>query len=89
MNRHHARIAGFVIDRANDRTSKPFGREAKAERAKEAATPMGRLLQPDADDRPDTRNIPQSSWGSIERNKVLNSGYHPELDTGFSFSKKL
>ena len=72
MNQHHARMARLILDRANERTKNPKGREAQAEKAKVRAMPRPDASRLTADRRPARVVSPQSSWGSITRGIVVN-----------------
>lgn len=84
MNQHHARMARLILDRANERTRNPKGREAMAEKAKVLAMPRPDASRLAADRRPARVVSPQSSWGSITRGVVVNE----YLGDGFSVSAR-
>jgi hypothetical protein len=84
MNAHHARMARLILDRANQRTRNPNGREAKAEKAKISDMPTPDCLRPEADRRPVRVVSPQSSWGSITRGIVVTE----YLGEGFAVASK-
>lgn len=84
MNDHHKRMARLILDRANDRTRNPKGREAKAEKAKISDMPTPDCLRPEADRRPVRVVSPQSSWGSITRGVVVTE----YLGEGFAVASK-
>jgi hypothetical protein len=78
LNAHHARLARLVLDRANQRTRKPDGREARAERRKVDALPELDPTRLWADQQPAVVYSPQSSWNhnkGIVVNEYLGHGF--------------
>lgn len=67
MNDHHKRMARLILDRANEYSRNPNGREARAEKAKVSDMPTPDCTRLVADERPKRVVSPQSSWGSITR----------------------